>query len=62
MAEKASKPTANYREHPSGLRRCMFCSMFRFGSCTAVEGQISPVAVCDYWDNFITGKDAPNEG
>ena len=61
MAEKASKETANYREATSIAKRCILCSMYRFGTCTAVEGSISPLFVCDYWDFFLTGKAKPNE-
>lgn len=50
---KVSKGSVHYRsadpEHFK--RRCGTCSMFRAGrSCTAVEGVILPVAVCDLWE------------
>jgi len=49
MAEKASKALVNYRLGTVS-RRCELCTMFRPpSSCTAVEGRISPIDLCDYF-------------
>lgn len=49
MIEKVSKAEANYRSG-AGRRRCQYCTMFvPPKSCTAVKGDISPQAVCDYF-------------
>ena len=51
---KATKAEAHYRAG-AGDRRCAGCTMFRpfsspdGGYCTAVEGQISPDGLCDYF-------------
>lgn len=48
---KASKAVANYVNHPVNDRTCSECTMFRApGSCTAVEGSISPNGHCKYWE------------
>lgn len=52
-AGKVTKESVHYRSADPGhfKRRCGTCSMFRAGrSCTAVEGAILPVAVCDLWE------------
>ena len=49
MAEKATKAEANYR-HGTEPKCCARCTMFRGpNKCTAVQGDISPTAVCDYF-------------
>lgn len=49
MASKATKEKANYRHGTAG-KRCVLCTMFREPkSCTAVEGDISPADLCDYF-------------
>lgn len=48
---KSSKATANYVKHPVNGHQCGECTMFRApGSCTAVEGDISPNGHCKYWE------------
>lgn len=47
---KAAKAKANYR-YGTASRKCSLCSMFRPPhSCTAVLGEISPSALCDYFE------------
>lgn len=49
MAVKATKEQANYRKGVPH-KHCGLCSMFRPPkSCTAVEGDISPTDVCDFF-------------
>lgn len=48
---KSSKAVANYVNHPVNGHECGECTMFRApGSCTAVEGVISPNGHCKYWE------------
>ena len=45
-----SKSEARYRDSPHLLDRCSKCSMFRKpGSCTLVQGKISPHGWCRYF-------------
>ena len=47
---KDTKAVANYRD-ARGVRRCENCTMFRPpDACTSVQGDISPDAVCDYFE------------
>lgn len=49
--KKASKATAHYRMSTNPKRKCEICTMFRPPhDCTAVEGEISAQAVCDYFE------------
>ncbi len=45
---KSTKAEANYRPG-TPMKNCGICTMFRGTSCTAVEGDISPYATCDYY-------------
>jgi hypothetical protein len=46
---KAAKTQAHYRSG-SESKHCSLCTMFRAPhSCTAVEGNIQPLDVCDYF-------------
>ena len=48
---KVSKATAHYRMSVKPNRKCALCTMFRPPhDCTAVEGEISAQAVCDYFE------------
>lgn len=51
MTKKATKAEADYQTEPNfDGRRCGFCSMWRSpGTCTAVEGRISPRGYCKYY-------------
>lgn len=50
MSDKTTKSEANYRTG-AGRTRCQYCTMFRPPkSCTVVEGDISPQALCDYFE------------
>lgn len=54
--KKKSKAEAIYVKHPVNDDECSFCTMFRApGSCTLVEGVISPNGHCKY---FEYGKSA----
>lgn len=49
--KKVSKATAHYRMSTNSNRKCEICTMFRPPhDCTAVEGEISPAGVCDYFE------------
>lgn len=48
--DKSTKAAAHYRAGTE-TKRCAICSMFRApDTCTAVEGQISARALCDYFE------------
>ena len=57
-AGKLTQESVHYRDADGGSNmRCGTCDMFRSdtttgvgGSCTIVEGSISPQAVCDRWE------------
>ena len=50
MSRKVSKDEADYQAEPKDGRRCGYCSMWRTpGTCTAVEGRISPKGWCRYY-------------
>lgn len=49
MSEKSTKKEANYRVG-NQYKHCADCTMFRQpNACTAVEGNISPSGLCDYF-------------
>lgn len=54
-AKKATKEQARYRDF-SVTKNCEDCTMFVLGKvrgpsgCTAVEGEISPVGTCRYFE------------
>lgn len=44
---KMEKAVVEYRDHPSGTKRCGECSMFTPpASCSYVKGKISPHGYC----------------
>ncbi len=59
VEEKSEKKATKYEAHYRGGtkdKRCAICSMFEPpSSCTSVNGQISPRALCDFFER-IEGK------
>jgi hypothetical protein len=50
--DKASKDEADYRRG-TATRFCLRCAMYRHdGSCESVKGDISPMALCDYFEEL----------
>lgn len=60
---KATQAEAEYTRRPKGGKRCGLCSMFLAlsGTCTAVQGKISPLGKCKYWENVLTGRTRPDD-
>ena len=53
-APKMSKAAADYVATAPGEDRCGTCQMFRpLDNCTAVEGRISPRAVCRLYESAL---------
>jgi hypothetical protein len=55
-APSISKAKAGYQAHPGDEHRCSGCCMFvpggkgkESGTCTMIEGPISPHGWCKYW-------------
>ena len=60
---KSSKRDAQYQGSPKDGKQCSGCSMFRPpGSCTAVEGSVSPQGYCKYYATAKLRKPTIAEG
>lgn len=53
---KMTKKNAGYLDRVGTAETCIRCSMFRDGTCTLVDGVISPAGGCIYWESRGTTK------
>jgi hypothetical protein len=54
----ATKSSVHYRFMADISERCGNCAMFKDWHCTAVQGLIIPIMVCDLWEGRKNEQEA----